>query len=570
MKWFSNLKMIQKLLSAFLLVAMFIGLIGFTGTSSMRSINTNVSNIYNNDLIAIKDISRIITNAVQIKADEVSIIDSRNKSNLQTIKASIADIETINNTLILEYKTTITTDLSKQQFAKYEKLLLENRINREKLIKLVDSGDYVKASKLLSSGDANTNDMIKTLIKELAIDSNAAKVDYEASQVSFNKASRIINVLSILGLVVAIMLGLIIAITTSRQIKKILKVAQSLGENDLSKTVNIDDKSEIGSLAKAINKAILNLKILISEISESATGITSTSQELSATTEEISVKMEIVNEAIKQVALGAEQLSATTEEINATTENIAQNVADVTGRANKGNDIAKDIEKKTIGLRKSAQDSSNTTSELYFVNQTSILKAIEEGMVVSQVKIMADEIGNIATQTNLLALNAAIEAARAGDQGKGFAVVADEVRKLAEKSADAVKRIQNVTTGVETAFKNLSGSAQEVLEFMDNKVKPDYELFVDTSKQYGEDAVVFNNLSTDIGSSMNMVNATVSEIHKAIENVSATAEESVASSEEILASVNESFMAIEEITNATQSQVIQVEKLSEMVQKFKL
>ncbi|MBX4270891.1 methyl-accepting chemotaxis protein [Clostridium estertheticum] len=324
MKWFSNLKMIQKLLSAFLLVAMFIGLIGFTGTSSMRNINTNVNNIYNNDLIAIKDISRIITNAVQIKADEVSIIDYRNRNNLQTIKASIADIETINNTLILEYKTTITTDLSKQQFTKYEKLLLENRTNREKLIKLVDNGDYVKASKLLSSGDANTNDMIKTLVKELTTDSNAAKVDYEASQVSFNKASRIINVLSILGLVVAIMLGLIIAITTSRQIKKILKVAQSLGENDLSKTVDIDDKSEIGSLAKAINKAILNLKTLISLISESATGITATSQELSATTEEISAKMEIVNEAIKQVALGAEQLSATTEEINATTENIAQ------------------------------------------------------------------------------------------------------------------------------------------------------------------------------------------------------------------------------------------------------
>jgi len=570
MKWFNNLKMIQKLLSSFLIVAAFVGLIGFTGMYNIKNVNKNIKTIYNNDLIGVKDIGYLITNAVQVKADEVSIIDSRNKSNLQTTKDSITSTETINNALILEYKTTITTDSSKQQFAKYEKLLLVNRTNREKLIKLVDNGDYVNASKLLSSGATNTNDMIVTLVKELTTDTNVAKADYEASQVMYNKASLQINVLSILGLLVAITLGVGIAIIISRGIKKILTVAQALGENDLSKTVDIDSKDEIGGLAKAINKAIINLKTLLFEISESATVMTATSEELSATTEEISAKMDLVNESVKQVSIGAEQLSAITQEINATTESIAENVSEVTVRANNGNMIAKEIETKAIKFRKTAEDSSNTTSKLYLENQKSILNAIEDGKVVREVKIMADEIGNIASQTNLLALNAAIEAARAGEQGRGFAVVADEVRKLAEQSAAAVKRIQDVTSSVENAFQNLSGSAQEVLNFMDNKVKPDYELFVDTGKQYGDDAVIFNELSTDIGSSMHIVNETVSEIQKAIENVSATSEESVASSEEILASVNESVMAIEEIAKATQSQAILAEKLSGMVQKFKL
>ncbi|WP_298846308.1 methyl-accepting chemotaxis protein [Clostridium sp.] len=380
----------------------------------------------------------------------------------------------------------------------------------------------------------------------------------------------VIILIIIIGLLVAIALALIIVIGISKQIKKVVIVAEALLDNDLSKTIDIDNNSEIGSLAKIINKAIINIKTLIIEISESATDISATSEEQSATTEEISAKMDNVNESIRQVSLGSEQLSATTQEVNATTQSISENVDDVTIKVNKATKITKDAEIKANQARKIAENSSSIANELYLEKQESILKAIAEGTVVSEVKIMADEIGNIASQTNLLALNAAIEASRAGEQGKGFAVVADEVRKLAEASATTVKRIQEVTDKVEKAFQNLSSNAQDVLNFIDTKVKPDYDLFVDTGKQYGDAAVGVNMMYLNFGSSMNIVNETVSEISKAIENVSATAEESVASSEEILASVNESVMAIQEISKASQNQAILAEKLTIMVQKFKL
>ncbi len=446
----------------------------------------------------------------------------------------------------------------------------EYRIIENELLKQVDEGNYPIANKTDINCAKFSADKLAILNKELILTTNTTKVDFDRSDAAYGISLNIIYIVSIIGILLAISLGLLISIALSKRIKKVVFLAEALGENDLSKTLDMDGTDEIGILAKVLNKSIANLKNLIREISKGANDITATSEELSATTEEISAKMDIVSESVRQVSLGAEQLSATTEEVNATTESIADNVAEVTVRATKGNKIASDIEVKAKKIKEGAENSASSANMLYSQKQKSILKAIEEGKVVSEVKLMADQIGNIAAQTNLLALNAAIEAARAGEQGKGFAVVADEVKKLAEQSSNTVQKIQEVTGKVEEAFENLSSNAQDVLIFIDNTVKPDYALSVDTGNQYGEDALEFNKISSDIGCSMNTVNQTVSEIKKAIENVSATAEESVASSEEILASVNESTMAIQEITKASQNQAILAGKLNGMVQKFKM
>jgi len=570
MKLFNNLKMIPKLVLAFVLVAMFIGLVGFTSSNNLRNINNNLKNIYNNNLQAIHAIDNLQTNSIASARDILIIANPVLRGLMKQYIDSMAATKIKNDAFTIAYKATITTESDRKQFAEYEKLLAGYYIAESEVIKQIEKGDYAKAIELMPSLSITSQVRSEILDKALKTSTDRAKVDYDNTQSVYGGAYAEVIIITALGLLVAIALGFVIAISISRQIHKVVKVAEALSDNDLSITVDIDNKSEIGILAKAVNKAIVNLKTLISEISESALGISASSEELSATTQEISAKMEIVNESVSQLSIGSEQLSATTEEVNATTQSIVENVSDVTLKSYEGNKFASGLEVKAKQISENAENSAVNSNKLYLEKQESILKAIEEGKVVGEVKTMADEIGNIASQTNLLALNAAIEAARAGEHGRGFAVVADEVRKLAEDSSSTVQRIQEVTSRVQQAFQNLSKNAQDVLAFMDTNVKPDYALFIDASKEYGADAVVFNKMSTDIGDSMNTVNGTVSEIKNAIENISTTAQESVASSEEIMASVNESVIAIEEIAKASQSQAVFAEGLSAMVQKFKL
>ena len=560
----------KKLILAFVGVAMFIAVVGFIGIISMEKIDKTANGLYYDNFVGVDAIREVKTNLETINSNSQLMAYEKDKNKLQKLTDTINTLTAEDDSVMKVYVDSMTKDEDKKLFTEFQTNLTAYRAVRKEYLVLVNAGKFdeaIKSFEIVSTTREKMNASIDGLVK---LNVQWGKDAVVNSKAIYDKAITTIIVVIALGLIIAVMLGVTIASMISKQLNKVLKFGEALGEGDLTQSIQIHSKDEIGRLALALNKAGENIKMLISEIMAGATGISATSEELSATTEEISSKMEIVKESIKQISMGSEQLSATTEEVNATTENISENVLQVAKKANGGNKSAGEIEKRAIEIKFNANESYGKANEVYKVRQQRIKDAIQEGKVVKEVKIMADAIGSIAAQTNLLALNAAIEAARAGEQGKGFAVVADEVRKLAEQSSETVKKIQEVTVRVEEAFKNLSHNSNQVLEYIEVQVKPDYELLINVGKQYGEDATFYNELSTDIMTSMDTVAETISEVKSAIENVSAIAEESSASSQEMISSINETASAINEVALAAQSQAELAEKLNGMVQRFKI
>ncbi len=571
MKWFKNLKIAPKLISSFILVALLICLVGVNGLRNMNIINSNAGTMHDYNLESIKTLNTIKLNFGDIRSDLLKLVYQQNKNNQnESIKKEISQLINENNDLISKYETSLLSQSEESAFSDLKLNRDSYSSNINAIVSLIDKNDY-------DAADANFDKITETRKKiydnmDKLIQNNVSQSDdaYNKNNLTYKSSFTSTTLIIAIGLILAVVLGLLISLMISKQVNKVLLFAEALGQGDLTKSIDIDTKDEIGNLSKALNSAKENIQKLILEIMNSSSDISATSEELSATTEEISSKMEVVSESTEQISKGVQDLSATSEEVTASTEEITSTTSILAKEADNAMISITEIKNRAIDIKMKASQNIEQSNSIYEENRSNILNAIKDAKVVAEVKTMADSIGSIAEQTNLLALNAAIEAARAGEQGKGFAVVADEVRKLAEQSSEAVSSIQNMVSQVQAAFERLSKSGQDVLEFMSNNVRPNYELLMDTGLQYEKDSEFMNNIIKNFTSSSKQIDDLVMQVSSAVQNVSAVAQESAGGTEEISSSVNEVTVAVSDVAKSSQSQAELSQKLSEMIQKFKI
>jgi len=223
-----------------------------------------------------------------------------------------------------------------------------------------------------------------------------------------------------------------------------------------------------------------------------------------------------------------------------------------------------------LTAQKAAKAAIDESREICEVQRVKLERSIEAAKVVVEIREMADVIAEISDQTNLLSLNASIEAARAGDQGRGFAIVADEVGKLADESTKSVAAIQDTIQKVQKAFEDLKENSQELLEFIDAKIQPQMDGYLQISEDYYTDSDEVDNLAAEILAKVDKTVPEINQVTRLFSDVRDTSDMAVEKTTDIQGSIEGCAQAMDDNTATTATLADLAQKLTDAAIQFKV
>jgi len=405
------------------------------------------------------------------------------------------------------------------------------------------------------------------------------KISRDESETIYSTSLFLLISNTLLSMAVIGALGWAITRSITGPMAKSLEVLDAIARGDLTRQLDIDQKDEVGRMAKALNAVTARLCKVVSRIRSASQDLEQSSSNLNEVSTELQRQAESTNVQSQAVAAGATQMSGTihtmaasAEEmsmsvaaISAATEEISTNVGSISSSAQA---TAKNVQEasenmaqinRALGeVAKEASEGSEKCSEAYRMSKDASEAIHNLNRAAADITKVTDTIKTIALQTNLLALNATIEATAAGDAGKGFAVVAGEIKELANQSGRSAEEIARMIQGVQDQTRKTVEVIQSVagifcdVDQSSTRISASVAKQTETASRLAISVTQASNGVAEIARSLSEVGKGMSELSRNAAEAATGATEVSRSTTEVSHTVKDVSRRIQDVSQATQ------------------
>jgi methyl-accepting chemotaxis protein len=485
-----------RLMLGFTLIALIIVGVSLFSLWGLTSINNGVDTMYTDRLLPDSQLSEAGIHVYRLRSsfykailfpEQRATLDAEMRDHIAQISQHIDAYA--NRTLTAQEQALVT---------KLQAAWDGYRSEFESALDNVNAGDTESALADIGSGllVENRAQLDRAFDDLIVLSQQTALATHAASTQTLQWSIGLLAVVTLAGLIFAVILGVYLGRKIAHNIEKVTAGAQALAAGDLSRHVSVHSGDEIEVLAAAFNTMADRLQERMAAEQEARDRLQRAIRDYAQFTDEVAAgnltarlnggydgELLTLAQRLNGMAAGlgevSSQVRASTHDITAAATEILATVSQHTASANEQSSAINQVTATVSEAQSSSQQSAAKASELAQMAQDAarvgqegaasvedILRGMQDihGKVqgiahnilaLSEQTQMIGEIiatvTDIADQSNILAINAAIEAAKAGEQGKGFAVVAGEVRNLAEQSKQATGKVRTILGDIQKA-----------------------------------------------------------------------------------------------------------------------